>query len=134
MADGRSFKMVQAGWNCQYIIRIIGFYCLKEIIGHRGLDFFLPRFGGEPGIFWFCLFSLSSSALDHSATAPPPRLRFFVQFQGISVLLPLATVEEAASGEPRKKASLQDQLDLVLQGSEVRVGRRRREVPRQFHF
>ena len=36
--------------------------------------FFLkvPRSGGEPGIFWiFRLFSLKSSALDHSATAPP---------------------------------------------------------------
>ena len=31
----------------------------------------LPRPGGEPGIFWFCLFfSLNSSAFDHSATTP----------------------------------------------------------------
>ena len=38
------------------------------------MSFFLkvPRPGGEPGIFWFSfIFSLSSSALDHSATAPP---------------------------------------------------------------
>ena len=38
------------------------------------LYFFLkmPRSGGEPGIFLiFRLFNLTSSALDHSATAPP---------------------------------------------------------------
>ena len=34
----------------------------------------VPRSGGEPGIFLiFRLFSLTSSALDHSATAPPSK-------------------------------------------------------------
>ena len=36
------------------------------------LFFKVPRSGGEPGIFfYFRLFSLTSSTLDHSATAPP---------------------------------------------------------------
>ena len=57
----------------------------EEIL--RLLLFFkkVPRPGCEPGIFQFSfIFSLLSSALDHSATAPPSSLEKF-QFGKISV-------------------------------------------------
>ena len=50
--------------------------------------FFLPRPGGEPGIFWFFLFYLKSNTADHSATGPPPPLLFANLWSFFSLFCP----------------------------------------------
>ena len=70
--------------HCRVIYISKSSLIFNEIIGSLKV----PVPGGEHGVFWFfCLFSLSSSALDHSATPPPYKIISYYFLNGPTLAL-----------------------------------------------